>query len=307
MKTPNINDLNEQFSFITNTNSLIFKLGKGGIPIVEVQNEHASACISLQGAQVLSWIPKNNEEVIWLSEDAKYSVGQSVRGGIPICWPWFGAHTSQPSLPAHGFARKVYWQVLEVKSLVSGETQISFQLVMSGLPEQIYSMWPHDVSVRYTVTIGEILNLELTTTNHSDNEVLITQALHTYFNVEDLMKTTVEGLHGKEYLDKPDDFKRKHQSGAINFNDEVDRIYLDSKDDIKINNTKRTIVIKKQGSKSTVVWNPWEEVANKMGDMGSDGYLSMLCVESANAADDFVTIKKNSDHTLNVTYLISND
>lgn len=299
-----IEDLNKNFSLEDGSNSLRFKIGKGDIPIVEIQNEQASAIISLQGAHVLSWKPVNEDEVIWLSNDATFALGKSVRGGIPICWPWFGAHESNSSFPAHGFARTVLWQVIDTKVLSAGETQITFSLDTTQLDENLRQMWTQATTAEYRLTIAKTLTMELTTNNNSDEAIVIGQALHTYFNIDDISKTTVYGLEDKTYLDKTEGFSAKVQDGPIIIDKEVDRVYLETADDVVIDDNKRKIVIKKQGSHSTIVWNPWKDVAEKMGDLGIDGYQKMLCVESANAADDVVTIKAGESNTLLVTYEI---
>ena len=121
----NIDQLNNEFSLEVDGNNLCFIAGKGDIPRVEINNQHASALISLQGAHVLSWIPEGEEDVIWLSEEAKFSPGKSVRGGIPICWPWFGAHETSSDYPAHGFARTTNWQVITTEALKDGRVQLS--------------------------------------------------------------------------------------------------------------------------------------------------------------------------------------
>lgn len=301
MNIPNIEQLNTQFSFSSASQQLSFNMGEGGIPIVEIRNEQATATISLQGAHLLSWKPNNKEDVIWLSDDAKFVEGKSVRGGIPLCWPWFGAHHNDNSFPAHGFARTVYWQVKDVQNISKDETRITFLLETKHL-NNISNMWPLDTSVEYTISVSKDLTLDLTTYNQSTESITIGQALHTYFNVADITNTAVYGLEDKSYLDKPDDFKLKKQSGPLHFNSEVDRVYLKTSDDIIIDNNKRKILITKKGSESTVVWNPWETVANKMGDLGELGYLRMLCVESANAAEDTITIEPNKSHNLHVTY-----
>ena len=304
MKVPTIESLNKTFAFSKGNNYLIFKEGKGNIPVIEIKNKSSSAVISLQGAHLLSWIPNNEDDVIWLSEDAVFSPSKSIRGGIPICWPWFGAHESNKDFPAHGFARTVFWNVKEVKRISDDETCIVFSLETKKL-DNIHLMWPMDTIVEYSLTISKTLTLELKTINSSKSDITIGQALHTYFNVEDVSSTTVYGLEGKKYLDKPDNFKVKTQEGVINFNSEVDRVYLETSDDIIIDDTKRKILIKKQGSQSTVVWNPWEKVAQTMGDLGCNGYLKMLCVESANAASDTVEIKPGKFHALSVTYKLA--
>jgi len=304
MITPSIVALNKAFGLTGTQASINFKMAKGGIPVVEIKNQQAQALICLQGAHLLSWIPRGKDEVIWVSEDASFAEGKSLRGGVPICWPWFGAHESNALFPAHGFARTVLWDIVSTKQLASGETRIDFILNTKRLDDSIQQMWPALTTVEYTLTIGAILKLELTTYNKSEQDIIVGEALHTYFNVGDISATCVVGLNGKDYLDKPDDFKRKNQSGDIFITGEVDRVFLQTADDVIINNKKRKIRITKQGSQSTVVWNPGEQVADKMGDLGEDGYLQMLCVESANAAEDVVTIAAGESHSLRVVYTL---
>ena len=299
--------LNNRFSINEDDQYIRFNEGEADIPVIEVINKYAKAIISLQGAHVLNWKPAGEDDVIWLSEDAIFAEGKSVRGGIPICWPWFGAHVSNASLPAHGFARTVYWKVTDTKPLESGETQITFELDTSTMEQKYRDMWPSATMVQYRVTIGKTLIMELTTHNNSDEVITIGQALHTYFKVDDVSRTKVSGLEGKEYLDKTRNFERLTQNGAVSISGEVDRIYLDTADDVIIDDTKRKIIITKEGSHSTIVWNPWIAVAEKMGDLGKDGYLKMLCVESANASEDTVTIEAGDAHTLRVVYGVSHN
>ena len=308
MKTSNaathVELLNKAFSIAHKGHRLLFELGSGDIPVIKIDNEQASAIISLQGAHLLSWIPKGQDEVIWVSDDATFLPGKSVRGGIPICWPWFGPHDENASYPAHGFARTVFWQVTDTQPLDTGETQITFNLDTSQIDQNLQNMWPQVTVAEYRITVGKSLILELTTINNSDQVMKLGQALHTYFNVGDVANTNVMGLEGKDYLDKTDGLKRKVQTVPVTISDETDRVYLQTPDDLVIDNTRRKIIIRKQGSQSTVVWNPWKEVAEKMGDLGQDGYIKMLCVESANAADDTVTIKQGESHSLRVTYAV---
>jgi len=302
-----IEQLNKSYSLQQNNQSVRVIAGKGDIPVVEIQNKLASATISLQGAQVLTWQPVNEKHsVIWLSEAAKYTPGKSARGGIPICWPWFSAHALHADYPAHGFARTVLWQIVSVAPLDSGETRIIFRLDSRELGDAIKTMWPQPTVVEYSVTIGKLLTLELTTTNHDEKTIILGQALHTYFSVDDIARTTVNGLEGRSYIDKTEDFALKKQSGAIMFSGEMDRIYLNTSDDVKINTNNRKIVITKRGSNSTVVWTPGKMVADKMGDLGKDGEKKMLCVESANVAEDVVSIPPGNSHTLHVVYEIEN-
>lgn len=302
MKTADIVQLNNDFSFANEYHSLVFEMGEAGIPLIEIKNDQARALISLQGAHLLSWVPTGGDEVIWLTRDASFAPGKSVRGGVPICWPWFGAHEVNTDYPAHGFARTVLWKVKSTEAISASETQITFQLDTRLLDETNLLMWPLPTKVEYRLTIGKTLTMELSTFNLSDQDMTIGQALHTYFKVGDVSHTRVLGLEGRDYLDKTEDFNRKTQFGAVSIKDEVDRVYLDTPGDVVIVDGKRKLTIKKQGSKSTVVWNPWKTVADKMGDFGEDGYLKMLCVESANAADDTVTIAAGESYTLWVAY-----
>ena len=277
-------------------------LGDGFI-IADIKNEHCTASIALQGAHLLSWTPKNEQPVIWMSEDAQFSRGKSIRGGIPVCWPWFGAHVSEPSFPAHGFARTSIWEVKATGSFDNGSSYISFRLSTDGNNP----IWPHSTSCELNFKLGKMLEIELTTNNNSTEALSIGQALHTYFAVGDIRNTTVSGLDGHPYLDKPDGFKRKQQHGPISFTTETDRVYLETPDDCQIEDRElnRSIHINKSGSASTIVWNPWQDRATEMGDMGKNGYLTMLCVESANAADDVVNINPDSSHTLSACYSIN--
>lgn len=302
MNLNKIEELNKAFSFEKEGLKLTFKNGEADIPLVEIKNAQASAVISLQGAHLLSWKPHKEGDVIWLSTDAVFAEGKSIRGGIPICWPWFGAHTNNSSFPAHGFARTVSWDVIDTKNISTNETQITFRLSTNQLDKKHQEMWPQATVVEYSVTISNTLRLELKTINNSQQEITIGQALHTYFNVVDINNTVVSGLEEKTYLDKPDNFNSKIQNGLITINDEVDRVYLNTTDDIVIDNSKRKILIKKEGSHTTVVWNPWEDISNKMGDLGVDGYKKMLCVESANAANDLIKINAGESYTLSAIY-----
>ena len=301
MKLPSIKQLNQHFSFENGEHGLYFKSGQGDIPLVKIKNNQASATISMQGAHVLSWIPHGEDEVIWVSDDAKFAPGKSVRGGIPICWPWFGPHDNN-TYPAHGFARTVLWQIVSAEELSDGKSRITFSLDTTDLDADLQAMWTQPTRAEIRITIAKTLTIEFTTFNLSDKPMTIGQALHTYFKINDVSNTKVYGLEGKDYLDKTDRFKRKTQIGSITIGEEVDRVYLQTPDDVIIEDEKRKIIIRKQGSHSTVVWNPWQAVAEKMGDLGKDGYLNMLCVESANAAKDTVTIDPGKSCTLFVTY-----
>lgn len=283
--------------------SLNFKLGLGDMPVIEISNALAQATISLQGAHILSFVPTGEAELIWMSADATFASGKSLRGGVPICWPWFGPHASDASLPGHGPARTVNWRPVASKSLPDGRTQISLEMEQS---EQVKAVCGHDLTVQLTITVGKSLEISLQTKNLGDTNFTLGQALHTYFNISDVREVHVEGLDGCEYLDKVDGFARKKQEGVVTISQETDRVYVNTGNEMRIVDAgmERVIVIRNQGSASAVVWNPWVETANKMGDLGHDGYLNMLCVETANALDDVVELAAGSTYTMATEYSI---
>lgn len=282
---------------------LSFKEVSSGFVMANIDNKFATATIALQGAQVATWAPKGEKPVIWLSKAAKFAPGKSIRGGVPICWPWFGAHATEAKFPGHGYARTVPWEIIETESLRDGRTRLAFRLVESDATR---AQWPHNTPVECHVTVGQNLEIELVTRNNTSSTVTITEALHTYFEVGDITKVKISGLDATEYLDKVEDFKRKKQQGAITISSEVDRVYVNTSADCVIDDPvlKRRIRIQKRDAKSTVVWNPWIEKAEKMGDLGNNGYMHMVCVESGNAAENTVQIKPNAEHRMWVSYSV---
>ncbi|MBI5918781.1 MAG: D-hexose-6-phosphate mutarotase [Nitrosomonadales bacterium] len=270
--------------------------------VAQINNEQASASIALQGAHLMTFQARDQQPLIWMSPAAKLVPGKSIRGGVPVCWPWFGAHASEAGFPAHGFARTVGWKVVDARPLVGGETFIAFELPQTAIPQ---AQWPHPCRVRLNITVGAVLEMALVTENTGDAAFPLGEALHTYFPISDVDNVCVSGLDGVAYRDKVTGMDLKQQSGDIGFPSEVDRVYLDTEASCDIVDTgaNRRIRVAKSGSRSTVVWNPWIEKATKMGDFGSDtGYRTMLCVESANAAENVLTLAPGESHTLSVTY-----
>ena len=282
---------------------LTVKAGPGDLAMVEVANAQASATLALQGAQVLQWAPLGQQPVIWLSGAARYAIGKSIRGGIPLCWPWFGPHPSEADFPAHGFARTSLWEIVDTQVLADGATRIGLRLKHTDASR---ALWPHAAELECHISVAATLEVDLVTRNTGSASITIGQALHTYFAVSDVRRTRIEGLEGCHYLDKVDGGRRKEQMGPVSFVAETDRTYLDTAADCLIDDPglARRIRIHKRGSRSTVVWNPWIEKATRLGDLGADGWLHMVCVESANAADDVVTVPPGAEHRLEVRYTL---
>lgn len=292
--------LNTQFGI---DGQLNFREDASGLIVAEISNAQATASLCLQGAHLMTWKPKNQSvPVIWLSRDAKLAAGKSIRGGAPVCWPWFGAHVSEPGFPGHGYARTVPWQVVETGSEPNGATRLILRLAEN---EKTHAQWPHLCTLELTVIVGDTLRMELSTENTGSTDFVIGEALHTYFQIGDIGAVRVTGLQGCEYWDKVGGSTLKKQDGEIRFSSETDRVYINTTDEcvIEDDQLKRRIHVAKSGSHSTVVWTPWIEKANKMGDMGQpDGWREMLCVESANAIDNIVEVAAGKKHTLIVEY-----
>jgi D-hexose-6-phosphate mutarotase len=274
----------------------------GELAAARVTTSFASATIALQGAHVMTWQPAGQQPVIWVSKLAKYAPGKSIRGGVPVCWPWFGPHASNPQFPGHGFARTVPWALVATKALPDGRVRLEFELIQSDATR---AQWPHASTVRNIITVGEELEVELVTTNTGTTPFQLGQALHTYFVVGDIRQTTVAGLEGCEYLDKVGG-GRKRQQGPVTFTQETDRIYLGTHGCCGILDPvmDRTLLITSTGSRSTIVWNPWTEKAERMGDFGAEGPWGMLCVETANADEDVITLEPGETHCLSAQYRV---
>lgn len=284
--------------------SLSFSEVDDGVVLIKINNQYANASISLQGAQLFEWVPNNQHPVIWVSEDAVHKKNKSIRGGIPICWPWFGAHDSESPFPAHGFARSQEWELCGVNDLHDGSTQLEFKL--ADKPE-CQHFWPYKTMLELRVTLGLNLALNLTTANLAEEDFVLTEALHTYFNISDIKNITVEGLDECDYLDKVDDFELKKQSGVIKVDKETDRVYINTEKAVSIidDSYKRKITVTKNGSLSTVVWNPWQDKANEIGDMGKEGFRHMICVETANACNNKIRLSSGKSHVMSVEYAIN--
>ena len=292
--------LNMQFGI---DKRLEFRADASGLVVAEIRNEQASASLCLQGAHLKTWKPRSQSvPVIWLSRDARLSAGKSIRGGAPVCWPWFGPHGSESGFPGHGFARTVPWRVVETGTEPDGKIRLTLRLVDD---EKTRVQWPHACTLSLTVIVGDTLRMEMTTENTGGSDFEIGEALHTYFQIGDIGAVRVKGLEDCEFWDKVGESALRKQIGAIGFSGETDRVYINTASECVIEDDQlsRRIRVAKSGSLSTVVWTPWTEKAGKMGDMGQpDGWREMVCVESANALENVVKVAAGSRHTMIVQY-----
>ncbi len=276
---------------------------QGGLIYAEITNDFADARIFLQGAHLSHYQPHGEQPLIWLSSKSNFAAGKSIRGGIPICWPWFGDNKDDSNKPAHGFARTSLWQVDETGE---GEEGTFIRLFLVD-DENTRNLWPYSFRLELTVSVGENLVMALTAHNTGQQPFVCTVALHTYFTASDVSLLEITGLNDCNYLDKVENFKQKHQCGPVRFKGETDRIYLNTAKECVINDPllKRSICVDKKGSNTTVVWNPGPEKAALMADMNDDGYKRMVCVETANAADDTITVLPGKSHLLQAKISVS--
>lgn len=293
-------DLNLLNSRHAQNGELRFTRAEGGPTLAEIDNAFGTAAIALEGGQILTWTPKGQEPVVWLSPDARYVPGKSLRGGVPVCWPWFGPNDKDASLPGHGFARNKPWNVASSERLADGATRLTLQLAQD---DETAKLWPHKAELSLTVTVGTALRIELITRNTGAEPITLTEALHTYFQVSDIGAVSISGLEGCGYVDKVAGGNQT-QEGTVKISGEVDRVYRGTTAECVIHDSgyKRRIRVAKSGSRSTVVWNPWEEKGAKFGDMGPDGYRRMLCVETANALEDAVTVAPGETRVMTAIY-----
>ncbi len=289
----NIQMLNREFGA---PGRIAFRPGICGEPIAVLVEEHGACEVSLYGGHVLSYRPTGHSPVLWLSKSAMATPrGKAIRGGIPVCWPWFGAHP-QGAGPAHGFARTACWNLLNT-SYDSYSTSLS--LVLEDSPET-RSAWPHPFHLELKVSVGANLRVSLATTNTGSEPIVLTEALHSYFLLKDVREAKILGLDGIRYLDKAPGGIDGVQAGDLSFSAETDRIYVGASGPVEVDDPaiRRRIRIDKEGSDAAVVWNPWVGKAAKMTDMAPDDYLRFVCVETANAGGAPITVAPGATHAI---------
>jgi glucose-6-phosphate 1-epimerase len=271
-----------------------------GLPAVRVTSDAASGLVYLQGAHVAAWQPQGAEPVIYMSEQALYAPGKALRGGVPICFPWFGAHAEQKSFPAHGFARTRDFTYRGARLDASGRTELELELESDA---GTLALFPHAFRARLRVAFGSTLGLELEVSNTGTQPFAFEEALHSYFAVADVTRAAVLGLQGSTYADKVRDMATFTETEAqLRFTGETDRVYeSEAACTIADPAGKRSLVVEKSNSATTVVWNPWAEKAAQMSDLGARAWPHLLCVESANVGKSKITLGPGASHLLRVT------
>lgn len=253
-------------------------LGPGGMPVLDVAAPGGRARIHRQGAHVTAWQPTTGAPVLWVSRDAVYRPGVPIRGGVPVCLPWFGPRPDGVG-PAHGFARTQDWVLTEAGE-ADDAANLAFELRTDGTSEP---WWPYPLRARLGVSVGSRLGLALEVLNTGSRTFAIEAALHTYLAVGDVREVRVRGLEGCRYVDKTADGARRPASGTeLRITGETDRVY-EQPGTVTVADPVlgRTLVIESTHSTHAVIWNPWVDRAAALADMADDEWPSMLCVETA--------------------------
>ena len=278
--------------------------GQNNLPKIRITTPAANAEIYLHGAQITSWQPAGQEEVLFLSRQSHFEDGKAIRGGIPICFPWFRAKADNPKAPAHGFVRTKAWQL---ESLAQQASEVVVTLATEN-DATTRTWWPHDFHTTLRITVGAALKLELVVANTGETVFHFEAALHTYNRVADAANITIRGLDQISYLDNRDNNASKLQSGDFHFTRDTDNAYLDTQSPVEILDPvlHRRIRLEKQGSRTTVVWNPWQEDATKFADLGDTEWTQFACVEAANILSAAVTLHPGEEHTTTAIITVEN-
>jgi glucose-6-phosphate 1-epimerase len=293
---PSIEQLNESFAIDSVAR---FDLGQGRLPRLVLMLPTGEAHICLLGAHVTHYHPAGQRPVLFVSSMAHFEAGKAIRGGVPICWPWFGPRDSDKNA-MHGFVRTRFWDVVEVSR--RGEAvRAVFEI---GSSEQTRGIWDHEFKLRFAVTLGSQPTMELTTLNTSAREFTFEQALHSYLAVSDVRQIVIEGLAGTNYIDKvgPPPERKVDHANNLRITSQTDRVYINAPQTCTIEDPAwaRRIAVAKDNSDTTVVWNPWSDRGPTIPDMGVEDWPKFVCVESANARDNLVKLPAGQQHIIRV-------
>ncbi len=279
--------LNDRFG----VEGLRFGIGKGGLLKADIDTDACTGEIYLHGAHVTQFQPIGHQPVLWVSEKSLFTPGKAIRGGVPICFPWFGGLASDPTAPGHGWARLRQWDIDSVQVNPTAGVSVTMTTEIDAF------------RLLYEVTFGLALTMSLTVTL-SDNSVVsasFEEALHTYLSVGNIGLVSISGLESAKYIDKVDKGSTKLAGEAtIRFDGECDRVYLDTGTTCRLIDPEknRMIEVAKSGSRNTVVWNPWIEKSSRMSDFGDDEWPKMVCIETANVGATAIELMPGQSHAM---------
>jgi len=273
---------------------------RGELLAVCIDNHSAGATVFLQGAQLAHYQRHGEPPVIWCSPLCDYTKGVPLRGGVPLCWPWFGALDKNPipirrQVPvdiagAHGFARNRLWRLDNIERPRGDLTRLRMSLALDAGQEPA---WPLAVALQLTIEVGPRLLVRLEVSNPGERAFYYSAALHSYYAVSDIDTVSVAGLERMNYLDCARGRSHGRQRSTLAIDREIDRIYHGTWQPLALvdRGWRRALVISSEGSDSAVVWNPWKEKSRRLSHFAGDAYREMLCIETANAGDDFAVLR----------------
>ncbi|GLS82577.1 D-hexose-6-phosphate mutarotase [Paraferrimonas haliotis] len=267
-----------------------------GLEYLRIDTPTFEAEVYLQGAQLTHFKPKNRAAILWMSDEESYEPGNGLRGGVPICWPWFGKLPGE-DYPQHGLVRKLPWQLVKSHEESSGQVVLQFQFPQ----QQLNSMyWPFKCEVTVEMTLSSTAKVSITTKNLDDKPFVLTQALHSYFRTSDILKTGVSGLQDCSYLEFG--HRSTDKAPIVNFTKETDRVYDDAPSQQLIHTPEGQISVSRRHSKSCVLWNPWIDKAKRLERFGDDDYTTMVCLEAANVLQDQIHLEPDNAYTLTTEF-----
>ena len=277
---------------------------------IGIKNKAAVAEVFLQGAQLTHYQRIGEAPLLFLSEACHYRSGESLRGGIPICWPWFGDITKNPDTvqqmlpvdqrdgaPAHGFVRDRDWQL----DAITTPTDTLTVVELSYTTQTDEPLWPHTTTLHYRIEIGVNVKVTFSVTNNSQHPFTFSSALHSYFSINDIENVRIQGFDQADYIDALDDWVVKTQDSDVTFTEELDRIYKRGDSAVTIDDGSRKVHLSSTGSNSSVIWNPWIDKSQNLSQFKHNDFQTMLCIETANVMDDSVHLMPQQTHKLQLT------
>ena len=294
-----IADLNEHFAI---RDHVTFHEDEPGMPKIRIATPGSEATIYLQGAHLTQWTPAGGSPVLYLSPKTAIAPGKPIRGGVPVLFPWFGERWNASEFagksPMHGFARTAAWTLDRTHLDPNGDVHATLLLAPDEATSALgYSAFAATIDFR----IGVELRVALTVTNRGAEPMEFEEGLHTYFAVN-AETALLDGLRGSTYLDKRDDLIRKVQrESQFQFTRDVDQVHVHTAEPLTLHDAGRAIHIMKEGSQTTVIWNPWSVLTPGLSDVPEDGWKHFVCVETVNASDDRITLAPGATHGMSMT------
>ncbi len=280
-------------------NAATFSIGQGSMTKLTLNTPHATAEVYLHGCTLTNYTPTHQQPIIFLSPTSHFKQEKAIRGGIPICFPWFAQNSDDPALPMHGIARTAQF----TPTAITLENQcITATFEFRSTPET-HKIWPHQFHLKYQITLSDSLNIQMHVTNTDKQSFDFEQALHTYYNIANINAIEISGLEKQNHIDKTDHFKIKQfPSTSLKIEKFTDAVCLDTDKTCKIHDTgnNRSIAIKKKNSASTIIWNPWNKKTLEIADLENTCWEHFICLETANVDKNRISLSPNQSHTLSL-------